>query len=196
MIASGKQLEAVRYFREVLGVDANQALALAEKLEQEMGGPPPLLAQRVTAHLRSGSIVGRLVGRIFMTVGIIQAVVAAYLVFSHSRFERHAMAIKGTVVDYQSYVSTGSDGSTTMYTPVFEYRLNGKAYTHVDNSSSSFREFEVGEVVDILVDPENPEDVLVDSFMEKWFVPTLLGFMGIVFAGIGYGLYRILGRTK
>jgi len=193
LIAEGRQLEAVRYFREVLGIDLKQALALAEKLEQEMGGPTAGIAQRVATHMRSGSSIGRLVGKIFMTVGLIMAAVAAYLIYSNQQFERHARSVNGKVVDYQSYISTDSDGSSTMYTPVFEYRFNGKTYTHVNTSSSSSQEFEVGETVEIWVDPQYPEKVLVNSFMDKWFVPMILGIMGFFFAGMGYMAYRIIG---
>ncbi len=196
LIASGKQLEAVRYFREVLGIDANQALALAEKLEQEMGGPTGALAHRVATHLRSGASVGRLVGRIFMTVGLILASVGAYFIYSNIQFKQHATPIKGTLVEYESYVSTSDNSSTTMYTPVFEYRFNGKTYTHVNTSSSNYQEFEIGETVDILVDPEHPENVLIESFMEEWFVSLILGIMGAFFAGMGYVAYRVVGSSR
>jgi hypothetical protein len=45
-----------------------------------------------------------------------------------------------------------------------------------------------------LVNPENPADVLVNSFMEKWFVPALLGFMGTMFTGLGYVAFAVMGK--
>lgn len=195
LIASGRQLEAVRYLREVLGVSLEQGMALAEKLEAEEGGAVTPLAQRVTTHLKSGSSVAKLVGRIFMTVGLLMIGVAAYFVYSNRQFEQRARPVQGTVVDFQSYVSTNDNSSTTMYKPVFEYVFNGKTYTYVSTTSSSSPEFEVGEKVNILVNPQNPEDVLVDSFLEKWLISLILGIMGTFFTGMGYVAYRVLGRS-
>jgi hypothetical protein len=81
-----------------------------------------------------------------------------------------------------------------MYTPTFEYEFNGQSYTHVSSTSTSSKEFEIGQTISILVDPKDPQEILVNSFMEKWFVPLLLGGIGIVFTGMGYLVFRLLGR--
>ena len=37
--------------------------------------------------------------------------------------------------------------------------------------------------IDVLVDPEEPEEILIDTFWGKWFLPMLLAFMGLMFSG-------------
>jgi tetrahydromethanopterin S-methyltransferase subunit G len=198
LIEMGEKLEAVRYFQEVLTIDAEQALLLAEKLEQEIEPELDLqgLQQKGEEMKRSGAKVGRLVGLIFMSIGMVMLAVAGYLIYAHQQFEKNAVGVKGTVVEFQSYISSNDNSSTTMYTPVFEYAYEGKNYTYVSTSSSNVKEYAVGEPVAILVDPENPDDVLVNSFMEKWFVPTLLGFMGTLFTGLGYVAYAVFGKKS
>jgi len=199
LIEMGEKLEAVRYFQEVLNIDAEQALLLAEKLEQEVEASPAMqeLSQKHEEMKRSGAHVGRLVGLIFMSIGMVMLVVVFYLLYTHQQFEKNALTVKGTVVEFQSYESRNKNSSsTTMYTPVFEYEFKGKKYTYVSTSSSNIKEYEVGESLDILVDPENPSEVLVNSFMEKWFLPILLGFMGALFTGLGYVAFAVLGKKS
>jgi cytoskeletal protein RodZ len=199
LIEMGEKLEAVRYFQEVLNIDAEQALLLAEKLEQEVEAGPAMqeLHQKHEEMKRSGTNVGRLVGLIFMSIGMVMLAVVVYLLYAHQQFEKNALTVKGTVVEFQSYESRNNNSSsTTMYTPVFEYEFKGKKYTHVSTSSSNIKEFEVGEPLDILVDPENPAEVFVNSFMEKWFLPLLLGFMGALFTGLGYVAFAVLGKKS
>jgi len=199
LIEMGEKLEAVRYFQEVLNIDAEQALLLAEKLEQEVEASPAMqeLSQKHEEMKRSGAHVGRLVGLIFMSIGMVMLVVVFYLLYTHQQFEKNALTVKGTVVEFQSYESRNKNSSsTTMYTPVFEYEFKGKKYTYVSTSSSNIKEYEVGERLDILVDPENPSEVLVNSFMEKWFLPILLGFMGALFTGLGYLAFAVLGKKS
>lgn len=196
LIEMGEKLEAVRYFQQVLAIDAEQALLLAEKLEKEV--EPELdqqeFQQKAEEMKRSGAKVGRLVGLIFMSIGLVLLVVAGYFVYDHQQFEKTAVTVTGTVVDFHSYVSNNDNSSTTMYSPIFEYEYEGKKYTFESNSGSNVKAYDVGERIDILVNPENPADVLVNSFMEKWFVPALLGFLGTMFTGFGYVAFAVMGK--
>ena len=38
----------------------------------------------------------------------------------------------------------------------------------------------VGQKIDLLVNPENPDDVVVDSFMYKWFGPAVVCTVGLI----------------
>lgn len=199
LIAMGDKLDAVRYFQQVLNIDAEQALLLAEKLEEEIDAEesPDLkeFEQQRTKLKESGANVGRIVGTLFMGIGMVMLLVVGYLIYSHQQFEKNAKVVKATLTAYQSYDSRDDDGSTTtMFTPVFEYEFKGTKHTYVSNSSSSSKDYEIGEKVDMMVNPDDPKDVLVDSFMGKWFLPLLLGIMGTVFTGMGYLAYALLGK--
>jgi hypothetical protein len=138
--------------------------------------------------------VGKLVGSVFLGVGIILLSVAGYLIISNNKFEQRAIHTKGKVIDYRNYQSSNDNGgSTTMYTPVFEYAFSGKSYQHASSTSSSSPEYEIGEEVDVLVDPKNPKEILINTFWEKWFVVVLLGIMGTIFTGVGYAVFRFVG---
>lgn len=199
LISMGDKLEAVRYFQQTLGVNAEQALTLTEKLEQEIKVEDEAAfaeLEKTMPDPNNGLNVGKLVGRIFMGVGGVMLVIVAFILYSNYSFSKRAEPIKVKVVEYRSYESRNDNGSyTTMFTPVYQYEYKGKPYTYVSTTSSSSQEFQAGEWVDALVDPQNPNEILVDSFMGKWFLPLLLGFMGILFGGIGFVVFRVLGKN-
>jgi hypothetical protein len=65
------------------------------------------------------------------------------------------------------------------YYPTIQYfDDNGESYTfNLKNESESYSD-ELGKKVDLLFNPRNPEDVIVDSFLSKWFGPVLVCTVG------------------
>ena len=198
LIRMGEKLQAVRFFQDTLGITADQALVLAEKLEQEIESSPLLdefNALQEEASRKPGINVGRLVGTIFMSLGGIMLAVVAYLIVSNYNFAQRAIPIKGKVIKFDSYISTDDEGrSTTMFRPTFEYTYAGKTNTYPSSTSSSSPGYEINDMVDVLVDPDEPEEILIDSFWERWFLPVLLGVMGTMFGGMGYLAFRLFGK--
>lgn len=200
LIEMGEKLDAVRYFQETLQVSAEEALLLAEKLEEEIEETDleDIKELQQEALKQPGVNVGRLVGMIFMSIGTIMLAVVAYLLVSNYQFMQRAQSVKGKVIDYQSYQSRDRDSnsSTSMYTPTYQYAYKGKLYTHISTTSTSSKDYEIGDPVEILIDPEDPKEILINSFMVKWFLPLLLGFMGTLFTGLGFVAFRFLGKQS
>jgi hypothetical protein len=191
LLKKGNKLQAVKYFKETLNIGLKEAHALTEKLQEEIG----LAAnphERMT--LQSGRNMGHWVGLGFMSIGIIMLASVTYMVVSNNKFEKIAVHVKGKVIDFTSHESSDDDGgSTTMYAPVFEYQFNGQTYQYTSSTSSSSPEYDVGEEVEVLVDPKNPNEVLINTFWEKWFLSLVLGIMGVMFTGMGFMAYRLMG---
>lgn len=206
LIEVGEQLEAVRYLQEKLNITTEQAVKLAEKLEEEAEADQNAIKTELRAKLEDfkrrsatnpGVNVGRLVGSIFMVLGSIMLSVVVYITYSNYQFSKRAIPVRGIVLEYNSYYSTDSDGGgSTMFTPTFEYSYNGRKYTYTSNTSSSSKEYNEGDEVEVLVDPDDPDSVLVNAFWERWFLVVLLGFMGSMFTGLGYMAYAVLGKTR
>ena len=199
LIEMGETLEAVRYIRGELNITTEEALRLTEKLKEEVDGIPPhdeFKFMMEEARKKPSVDVGRIVGTLFMSIGGIMLAVVVYLAISNYQFSQRAILTKAKVIDYETYQSRDDNGrSTTMYTPTFQYRFKGKTYTYKSTTSSNTQDYEIDETVDVLVDPEEPQEILIDTFWAKWFLPTLLGFMGLMFSGMGYMAYRLL-RNK
>lgn len=42
-----------------------------------------------------------------------------------------------------------------------------------------------GDAVNLLIDPKNPNDIIIDLFMERYLIMLVCGGLGIVFLAIG-----------
>ena len=59
------------------------------------------------------------------------------------------------------------------------YYYNGESYTfNLKNGSEKYGGM-VGEEIDLLLSPKNPEDVIEDSFLSNWFGPVMVCTVGI-----------------
>lgn len=200
LLRMGEKLETVRYLQDVLNVSAEQALQLAEKLDEEAefneNNELRLKFNELKAKMENppSARFPRTIGLIFMGIGIVMLTVVIYQVYADYQFSQKAISVSGEVVSYDSYYSSDSDGGgSTMYTPTFAYTFNGKEYTYVSSTSSSSPDFEVGELVEILVDPDDPQNILINSFWERYLIAVILGFLGTMFTGLGYMSFRIFG---
>lgn len=202
LIRMGEKLEAVRFLQETLNIDAEQALLLAEKLEEEeeKSDTSDLRKQLEKAKQEMSSSkgfkMGVTVGLIFMSLGILMLAFGFYFFYDNYQFAKRAVPVVGHVVDYDSYYSTDDDGGgSTMYTPIYEYTYQGNKKTHASSVSSSGRDFDIGEEVEILVDPDDPNEILVNTFWDRYFAVVILGFLGSLFTGLGYMAYRLMGKN-
>ncbi len=199
LLLRGDQLEAVRYLQQTLSINPDQALLLAEKLEQEVDDfqESELLNEYREANDQqqqpSGGGLGKIIGLSFMIGGLVMLSVVIYLIIYNYNFIKGSTSTMGKLISYDSYFSDSENGGSTMYTPIFEYHYQGVKRTYKSSTSSSSRSFEIGEQVEVLVDPENPNSVMVNTFWEQWFLPLVLGFMGCMFSGLGYMAYRTFG---
>ncbi len=201
LIREGDKLEAVRYLQQTLHIDAAQALRLAEKLEDEVDtdGPTDLRKEFEDAKKKmratSGVNLGRTIGLIFMCIGIPMLAFGFYYFYDNYVFAKRAIPVIGHVIDYDSYYSSDSDGGgSTMYTPIYEYTYYGNKKTHIGTVSSSSKTYDIGEEVEILVDQDNPNHVLVNTFWDRYFAVVMLGFLGTLFTVLGYLAFWAMKR--
>jgi hypothetical protein len=140
----------------------------------------------------------KLIGKISVLIGIIMLLVAVWAGNRQYTILEHWPKVEAEVAS--SRVAQGPDSEgTMMYKAAIEFRyvVNGKEFTtpaasNISTSSyaSVKREvdkYTVGSHHLIWYDPGDPNDVRFDAGynISFFFVPVLLGGMGIVFAGIG-----------
>lgn len=136
---------------------------------------------------------------IFGLIGLAMGV-AEYFAIRHAvDFRAGAYAVEGEVIDFER--SRGSKGGT-MYAPRVRYVVpqpeGGVAETYdiVGSVRSSSRSYDIGEKVSVLYRPEAPGDGRIGSFMEQWFLVTLLGGFTAVFGGVAVGFIVAEVRRK
>lgn len=100
-------------------------------------------------------------------------------------FINTAQEVKGTVVEmvYRRKSTKRSGGG---YLPVYQFRtVDGKKITAKDSLSRNPPQFQVGQEIDVLYNPENPHHARINKWVNLYFLPALLGGIGLLFGGIG-----------
>jgi len=112
-------------------------------------------------------------------VGVVLLGIAYFLWMRTKEFIATARPVKGTVIN----MLRDSEGASA---PVFKFTAsNGDVIEKRDTMYSTPPAHKVGDIVDILYDPNNPQSARVVKSSNLYFAPILLAVMGVVFLGTG-----------
>jgi len=110
-------------------------------------------------------------------VGVILLGIAYFLWMRTKAFMATARPVKGTVIS----MLTDSEGASA---PVFKFTAsNGDVIEKRDTMYSTPPAHKVGDIVDILYDPNDPQNARVAKSSSLYFAPILLAVMGVAFMG-------------
>lgn len=141
---------------------------------------------RLNAYTSTGGRPPAVVMAIFLLIGLGMLGGAIYLYFD----VRHAIAVAavadGRVIAIEE--SRDSDGDYTYYPRVRFHAGTGQQIEFTGDVGSNPSGFAVGEAVRVCYDPSNPDDARIDTFMQLWFMPLLLGGIGTLFSLMGGGI--------
>jgi Protein of unknown function (DUF3592) len=118
-----------------------------------------------------------------LLVGVSALTTSAIWLISIRKFKKSAARAKGRVTEKVYSLGNGDMGAT--YAPRFEFKTpEGESRSVLSATGSMPAGFRVGDEVRVLYDPSNPNDAKIDSVMQLWFMPMLLGIVGIVALGV------------
>lgn len=132
-----------------------------------------------------------LIGSIFSLVGIGLIIGACVAYVQQREFLRQSLPGVGTVVDHEERRSRDSKTGrvSVSYAPVVEFKTsNGVIHRFTSSVSSNPPDQQVGETVNVVYSPQNPEKAEVNNFISLWIGPVICGGLGIVFAPVGISL--------
>ncbi|MCK0127105.1 DUF3592 domain-containing protein [Erythrobacter sp. F6033] len=125
-------------------------------------------------------------GMFFAGIGAIFAAIGGWMLWGELALSDVSFSAQGTIIELADY--RDSEG-TTMYRPVAEfYDTSGRRYEFSSKTSSSSPGFSVGEQVDIIYDPLRPQDARIDTFGQRFLLPTIFTAIGSLFVLIGGGM--------
>lgn len=178
LLRSGDTFGAVRYAREQLGGTLVQALATVKEIQ----------ATTSTLRVGSGSSVLNLGTAIFAGVGLILLVIGGVIAAQNKNTVRKGERIVGTVVriDYKS------DGGGAA---VIQYEWQGQTWLYRSHTRSNPPAYSEGEKVDIYVNPEHPDEIVVDTFVDRWMGPFILGTVAVLLVIVPVGVSWLAGRN-
>lgn len=118
--------------------------------------------------------------RSFIIIGVLFFAASSYLLINDYCVSSRGVLAKGRVIDFDIYESTNDHGGSTKdYSPVFQYEFEGQTYVYQSTISSSSQGYQLNENVDILINPKDPNNIIVNTFAERWRNPALLIFFSI-----------------
>ncbi|TDT33834.1 DUF3592 domain-containing protein [Naumannella halotolerans] len=133
-------------------------------------------------------------GRIFLVIGIVTllALGTAAVLVAVAQHRPAWVSVQGTVTDTGEALrySEASDQRKVSYSPSADYRtIEGQALTCQGGTYSTSTEYFVGDPVEVIYDPVDPEDCRVDPGGGAW-VPWMLAGMGLAF-GASFGGFGV-----
>jgi hypothetical protein len=97
----------------------------------------------------------------------------AYAGYISWRLEQEGVTTTGTVIELES--SDSSEGGCCVYSPVIEFTANNdQTYTFEGDTASDPPAYDVGEQVDVLYDPNDPETAQINKWTERWLFPMII----------------------
>ena len=131
-------------------------------------------------------------------VGLLTFIIgSALLVFfginlmSYLEKEETYVPTTGVVVGFDSKYVFRTDSGYVAFAPIVEYVVDGKTYSAVHKIYSNLPSYYIGETIELIYNPNDPEDVLFNFWSSHWIELVI----GIGFAGLGLivtfgGLFR------
>jgi hypothetical protein len=132
--------------------------------------------------------ISALVGGVLFLAGCPFFGIGAYEAVEAQQETQTFIAVTGTVVD-NSYQTTYNNGNEEgAYYPVVEFTVStGEKVRFTDGVGSLPPDYEAGEQVPVLYNPEDMHEARLNTWKRVWFVPTLLICIGglpiLVFVG-------------
>jgi hypothetical protein len=132
-------------------------------------------------------------GWLFIGIGALLLIGTLLAITNTRSLLREGVRTTGNVVDY---VESQDDEGQTMYAPVFAFfDEQGGQHQIVSNVSSSSYAYMMGQAVDVIYRPGNPEGAEIQSTFGLWWLAGILGFVGGIFIVFGIGANFITGKV-
>jgi ribosomal protein L7/L12 len=173
LLESDQKLEAIKLVKTELGTGLKEALAMVEEVQPEAGiNHRPSNTPEAKGCIRS---TFTLVSLIFGFVGFLLFCIAGAIYYFQSSGIENSQIVTGRVSDlvYSSSMGTA---------PVITYEWHGKQYTYQSNTFSTPPSYAINEKVELYVNNDDPTDVVVNTFVDRWLAITIVGGLGFVFS--------------
>lgn len=96
-------------------------------------------------------------------------VYAAYISW---QLENEGQTTTGTVVRLEE--SSSSEGGCCVYSPVIEFEANGQTYSFEGDNASNPPAYDVGEEVNVIYHPTDPDTAQINKWTERWLFPIII----------------------
>ena len=138
-------------------------------------------------------IVGVIASVVFIIIGFVLLYFGFKIHNKVTKIRKYGIKTVGKIIRYER--RRGTKTNDYIVIPIVTFHTNsGEKYTiegHVDNTSILQNLCKVGKEVEIVYNPNNPKDAIINTFGEIWFGPILFWLIGFAFvAGPPFTLWK------
>ena len=96
----------------------------------------------------------------------------AYAAYTSWRLDQEGETTTGRVVRLEE--SDSSEGGCCVYSPVVEFKANGQTYSFEGDNASYPPAYDVGEEVNVIYHPNDPDTAQINKWTERWLFPLII----------------------
>jgi hypothetical protein len=133
-------------------------------------------------------LVAKGIGIFLIIVSFVLLAAAGIVYLIQSQSISNSDRVEGVVAEMRS-------GDAEAAAPVVEYEWKGKKRTYESTFYSSPPDYQVGQHVFLFVNREDPDDVTIDTFIDRWALIVGLAVPGAVILAISI-VFLYFGRRK
>lgn len=174
LLREGKRNEAKTIAERQFKVSTHEAELLIQALERELiqtsGQLTAFPNQSAGCFLRILQSV-KTTAAVFSIILLLVTFLSWYL---NNSFAHKAIQVTGRVTEL-----VPEDSVSAGLAPVVEYTFNGEIKLYRSQIFSQPPAYQLGEEVTLLINPDNPDDVVIDSFSERYFTTFIFGLFTI-----------------
>lgn len=108
-------------------------------------------------------------GNLFLAGFCLWGLYAGYISW---QLENEGKTTTGTVVRLEE--SDSSEGGCCVYSPVVEFNVNGQTYSFESDNASEPPAYDVGEEVNVIYHPNDPNTAQINKWSERWLFPIII----------------------
>jgi ribosomal protein L7/L12 len=172
LLNKNKKMEAVKHVKNTLGTGFKEALFLVEEVARETN--PNDVSSNATGCLRH---IAKGLGIFFGLIALLLLIAVGLIYYFQAQSIRNSDLVPGRVTEMRQL----EEGPSA---PVIDYEWAGDKRSYASDTYSSPPEYQVGQSVTLYINREEPEDILINTFSDRYALLVGLGVIGAVFGAI------------
>jgi CxxC motif-containing protein (DUF1111 family) len=122
---------------------------------------------------------GFIITLILILIGIGCLAAAYFFYHQETAFIANSQTAQGTVLQNVAKNTFSKTSQSVNYSPKVQFSTaDGKNITFISNTSSSPAEFQVGQTVEVLYNPGNPQNAQINSAVDVFLTPIIFAIVG------------------
>ena len=128
-------------------------------------------------------LLKKIIFKVIFAFGIIFVLSGIVMVFNRILFLNNAITVQGEVISLQKEITKDNDNHTSIiYKPEVKFQTkSGEVITFVSKVGSNPPSFSVGRIIEVVYNPEYPNNAELNSFLSLWFVQMVFIALGVIF---------------